>query len=313
MVDVSGKDVTARVAVASGRVLVSAAVVALLRGEGVPKGDALGVARVAGIMAAKRTPDLVPLCHPLAISAVEVDLEVLDDAVAITATVRTTDRTGVEMEALTAVSRRRADRRRHGQGGRQGRRHHRRPGGGEVRRQERGLAAVRRAMRAAAVVVASNRAAAGVYEDTTGPLIVAALRPTAGFEVDAPVVVPDGDPVGEAIAAAVAAGARAGAHHRRHRPDPDRPDPGGHPAAAGPRGAGHRRGDPRVRRREGRADRGALARVWPASSGTALVVNLPGSRGGVKDGLAVVMPLLRHAVEQIAGGDHRCDQPGSDH
>jgi cyclic pyranopterin phosphate synthase len=104
MVDVSGKDVTARTATASGRVLVSPRVVALLRGEGVPKGDALGVARVAGIMAAKRTPDLVPLCHPLAISGVAVDLVVEDDAVAITATVRTTDRTGVEMEALTAVS-----------------------------------------------------------------------------------------------------------------------------------------------------------------------------------------------------------------
>ena len=104
MVDVSGKDVTARQATASGRVLVSPEVVALLRGEGVPKGDALGVARVAGIMAAKRTPDLVPLCHPLAISGVTVDLVVADDAVEITATVRTTDRTGVEMEALTAVS-----------------------------------------------------------------------------------------------------------------------------------------------------------------------------------------------------------------
>ncbi len=104
MVDVSGKDVTARSATASGKVLVSAAVVELLRGDGVPKGDALGVARVAGIMAAKRTPDLVPLCHPLAISGVTVDLEVLDDGVAITATVRTTDRTGVEMEALTAVA-----------------------------------------------------------------------------------------------------------------------------------------------------------------------------------------------------------------
>ena len=104
MVDVSGKDVTSRQAVASGRVLVSGEVVALLRGEGVPKGDALGVARVAGIMAAKRTPDLVPLCHPLAISGVTVDLSVADDAVDITATVRTSDRTGVEMEALTAVS-----------------------------------------------------------------------------------------------------------------------------------------------------------------------------------------------------------------
>ena len=104
MVDVSAKQVTAREARASGRVLVSAEVVGLLRGEGVPKGDALAVARVAGILAAKRTPDLVPLCHPLAISGVSVDLEVADDAVDISATVRTTDRTGVEMEALTAVS-----------------------------------------------------------------------------------------------------------------------------------------------------------------------------------------------------------------
>lgn len=104
MVDVSAKDVTARAATASGRVLVSAEVVTLLRGEGVPKGDALGVARVAGIMAAKQTPDLVPLCHPLSISGVQVLLTVADDAVEIEATVRTTDRTGVEMEALTAVS-----------------------------------------------------------------------------------------------------------------------------------------------------------------------------------------------------------------
>jgi cyclic pyranopterin monophosphate synthase len=104
MVDVSGKDVTARTATASGRVLVSAEVVALLRGEGVPKGDALAVARIAGIMGAKQTPSLVPLCHPLAISGVTVDLVVADDAVEISATVRTSDRTGVEMEALTAVS-----------------------------------------------------------------------------------------------------------------------------------------------------------------------------------------------------------------
>ena len=104
MVDVSAKSVTTREAVASGRVLVSPDVVGLLRGDGVPKGDALGVARVAGIMAAKRTPDLVPLCHPLAISGVVVDLDVADDGVDIRATVRTTDRTGVEMEALTAVS-----------------------------------------------------------------------------------------------------------------------------------------------------------------------------------------------------------------
>ncbi|MXG91612.1 cyclic pyranopterin monophosphate synthase MoaC [Nocardioides flavescens] len=104
MVDVSGKGVTDRTATASGRVLVSPEVVALLRGEGVPKGDALAVARIAGIMGAKQTPALIPLCHPLSISGVTVDLVVTDDSVDLTATVRTTDRTGVEMEALTAVS-----------------------------------------------------------------------------------------------------------------------------------------------------------------------------------------------------------------
>ncbi len=104
MVDVSAKPVTAREATAAGRVLVSPEVVALLRGEGVPKGDALAVARIAGIMGAKQTPALIPLCHPLAVSGVSVDLTVADDAVEVVATVKTTDRTGVEMEALTAVS-----------------------------------------------------------------------------------------------------------------------------------------------------------------------------------------------------------------
>jgi cyclic pyranopterin phosphate synthase len=104
MVDVSGKEVTVRQATATGRVLVSPTVIGLLRGEGVPKGDALAVARIAGIQAAKKTPDLVPLCHPLAIHGVTVDLVVTDDAVEITATVRTADRTGVEMEALTCVA-----------------------------------------------------------------------------------------------------------------------------------------------------------------------------------------------------------------
>jgi len=104
MVDVTAKDVTVRTATASGRVMVSPEVIGLLRGGGVPKGDALSVARIAGIQAAKRTPDLVPLCHPLAIHGVTVELAVADDHVAIQATVRTADRTGVEMEALTCVS-----------------------------------------------------------------------------------------------------------------------------------------------------------------------------------------------------------------
>ena len=104
MVDVSAKDVSVRTATARGRVRVSAEVVQLLRDGALPKGDALAVARIAGIMAAKRTPDLVPLCHPIALHGVEVDLVVHDEAVEVTATARTADRTGVEMEALTSVS-----------------------------------------------------------------------------------------------------------------------------------------------------------------------------------------------------------------
>lgn len=104
MVDVADKAVTVRTATARGRVTVSPRVVELLRGEGVPKGDALAVARIAGIQAAKRTPDLVPLAHPIAIHGVTVDLEVTDEAVEVVATVRTADRTGVEMEALTCVA-----------------------------------------------------------------------------------------------------------------------------------------------------------------------------------------------------------------
>lgn len=104
MVDVSAKDVTVRTATATGRVSVSSEVLGLLESGGIPKGDALAVARIAGIMAAKRTPDLIPLCHPIGISAVSVELTVGEQDVAITATIRTADRTGVEMEALTSVA-----------------------------------------------------------------------------------------------------------------------------------------------------------------------------------------------------------------
>ena len=104
MVDVSAKEITTRTATATGRVLVSREVIGLLRGAGVPKGDAIAVARIAGIQAAKRTPDLVPLCHPIAVHGVDVDLEINDDYVAIRSVVRTADRTGVEMEALTCVA-----------------------------------------------------------------------------------------------------------------------------------------------------------------------------------------------------------------
>jgi len=104
MVDVSAKSVTARLAIAAGRVVTSADVIELLRGDALPKGDALAVARLAGIMGAKRTPDLIPLCHPIGLHGVVVELTLTDENVEITATTKTADRTGVEMEALTAVA-----------------------------------------------------------------------------------------------------------------------------------------------------------------------------------------------------------------
>ena len=104
MVDVAAKAVTRRSASAAGRVLLSERAVAALRDGDVPKGDALAVARIAGLQAAKRTPDLIPLAHPIAVHGVEVDLDVTDDGVDIRATVVTADRTGIEMEALTCGS-----------------------------------------------------------------------------------------------------------------------------------------------------------------------------------------------------------------
>lgn len=104
MVDVTAKDITERSATARSRITLSAEVVTALRDGTVPKGDALSVARIAAIQATKRTPDLIPLCHPIAVHGVEVDLELDDTGVTITATVRTADRTGVEMEALTAAA-----------------------------------------------------------------------------------------------------------------------------------------------------------------------------------------------------------------
>ena len=154
----------------------------------------------------------------------------------------------------------------------------------------------------ASVVVASNRAAAGVYADETGPLIAAWLG-EQGFECGEPVVVPDGAPVGEAIATAVAGGARAvittggtgltptDLTPEATRPLLDREVPG---IAEAIRAYGAAAGIPTA----------MLSRGLAGVVGPALVVNLPGSRGGVKDGLAVLAPVLRHAVEQIIGSDH---------
>ena len=154
----------------------------------------------------------------------------------------------------------------------------------------------------AAVVVASNRAAAGVYDDTTGPLIVDALR-ADGWDVGEPAVVPDGDPVAEAIRLAVEGGARVvlttggtGLTPTDRTPEVTRPlldreVPG---IAESIRAHGVAKG----------VSTAMLSRGLAGLVGSALVVNLPGSRGGVKDALEVLRPVLAHAVEQIVGSDH---------
>ena len=104
MVDVTGREITVRIADTSAQVNLSASVVALLSDGATPKGDVLSTARIAGIMAAKKTSELIPLCHPIAINTISIDLVITDSGVAVKARVVTSDRTGVEMEALTAVS-----------------------------------------------------------------------------------------------------------------------------------------------------------------------------------------------------------------
>ena len=104
MVDTSGKEVSVRVASASGKVTMKAEVLSAIANGQTPKGDVLATARIAGIMGAKKTSELIPLCHPIALNKVEIELKIEADGIGIFATAKTTDRTGVEMEALTAVT-----------------------------------------------------------------------------------------------------------------------------------------------------------------------------------------------------------------
>ncbi|MEO7193958.1 MAG: bifunctional molybdenum cofactor biosynthesis protein MoaC/MoaB [Pseudonocardiaceae bacterium] len=322
MVDVSDKPTGVREAVASAVLRTTDEVVRLLRDGQLPKGDALATARIAGIMAAKRTPELIPLCHPLALTGVTVDLHLSVSEIALTATVRTTDRTGVEMEALTAVAVAglalhdmikaldpaavldavRVERK----------------AGGKTGLWIRptalpsvvGLTALpsvvdvtaqRAGARRAVVVVASTRVAAGAYSDRTGPVIVDWLC-QRGYQTSDPVVVPDGSPVRDAVALAVAdkvdvvlTTGGTGISPTDRTPEATEPllDRGLPGLAAAIRSAGL----PQV-------PTAVLSRGLAGVAGQTLVVNLPGSTGGVRDGLAVLDRVLDHAIEQLHGADH---------
>jgi cyclic pyranopterin phosphate synthase len=313
MVDVSAKDVTARTATAAGVVRTTADVVELISRGGIPKGDALGVARLAGIMAAKRTPDLVPLCHPIAIHGVQVDLVADGDQVEITATVRTADRTGVEMEALTcvtvagltlidmikavdpaaAIDNVRVLRKE----------------GGKTGLWERPTAPAKQPAPVPAdrplegvtvtVIIASTRAATGVYADRSGPILVEGFT-ALGAQVQGPIVVADGEPLKHAMQAAlelapdaIVTSGGTGVTPTDRTPEitrafVDREIPGLSQAL---------RTNPAV-------PTAALSRGVAGVAGRTLIVNLPGSTGGTRDGLAVLAQVLGHAVDQIKGGDH---------
>ena len=303
MIDVGGKAVTRRVAVAAGRLDTTAEVVALLVSDGLKKADALATARIAGIAAAKRTSELIPLAHLLPLDSVTVEFEPGEASVGIRATVVVTAKTGVEMEALTAVAVagltlhdmiKAVD-----------------PAAvlGDIRLVEKTGgkhghwtpdATAPTARGTAVVLVSSTGAAAGTREDRTGPLIVDWLV-ARGYSVDAAVVVADADlegALGGAVAgspALVITTGGTGIHPQDRTPEAtrtvlDRELPGVAEAI----------------RAEGLAatPTAALSRALAGIAGSTIVVNLPGSPGGVRDGLAVLDGLLPHLHDQIGGGGH---------
>lgn len=305
MVDVGAKPETRRQAVARGRLITTAEVVRLLVADGLPKGDALATARIAGIAGAKRTSDLIPLCHPLPIDAVSVTLSPEGATVAIEARVSTTGRTGVEMEALTAVAI--AGLALHDMvkaidpaatltdvqlvektGGKHG-------------RWTRTSAAQATAVPAGGgrVLVVSTGAAVGTRADTTGARIAAWLR-DLGLPTPDPIIVSDADVaaelrsvVAEAPEVVITTGGT-GPSPTDRTPEAtaallDRALPGVAEALRA------RAGTPTA----------ALGRGLAGLAGSTIVVNLPGSNGGVDDGLAVLAELLPHLRHQVRGdADH---------
>lgn len=324
MVDVSGKAVSVRRAIASGRYRTRADVIALLRDDALPKADVLTTARLAGISGAKRTSELIPLCHPLPLDAVTVELNLEHDAVVITATATTTGRTGVEMEALTAVAVagltlhdmvKAVD-----------------PAGvlGEIRLLEKtggvrgpwsrddaaepatppasaaaepatsapGRPTVR--PRTGIVLVSSTRAASGERPDETGPVIAAWLA-GHGIAADGVVVVPDAA-VAEALGSALASAPAVILITGGTGPSPSDRTPEAVAAVLDVELPGVAESI-RARGRDA-VPTAALSRGIAGIARGTVIVTLPGSRGGVRDGLAVLDDLLPHLLDQLAGGDH---------
>ena len=326
MVDVSDKAVTKRTATARGLFRTTPQVIAAIASGDAPKGDVLATARIAGIAGAKRTSDLIPLCHPLPLSKVAVDFELGADSVAVSATVSTTGRTGVEMEALTAVTV--AGLTLHDMvkaldpaasltevalhakdGGRHGR--WRRDADSETDVAVEADAAVETPPRApapggvvgdrtATVIVSSTRVAAGEREDATGPVIARWLS-DRGFATGEPVVVADAD-IAAAVADAVAAAPSLLITTGGTGPTSDDSTP----EATAPHITTALPGVAEELRAAGRAKTpySSLSRGLVGYAGRTLVANLPGSRGGVRDGLEVLGPLVDHLFHLASGGDH---------
>ncbi|ORI18240.1 bifunctional molybdenum cofactor biosynthesis protein MoaC/MoaB [Rhodococcus sp. 1168] len=315
MVDVSHKSDTTRIAVAAGELATTAEVVSLVRADGMPKADVLATARIAGISGAKKTSELIPLCHQLALSSVDVRFGFTDTTITVEATAKTTGPTGVEMEALTAVAV--AGLTLHDmvkavdpsatmnnvrllskEGGKRGR---------WSRSAEEDRESSCAGTRSAVVLVASTGGARGTREDTTGPVIARWLRERE-FTVRGPLVFADADiasGLDDALTGApslVITTGGTGVSPTDATPEATRavldcelPGIADAIRAKGTTVTPH----------------ATLSRGLTGLAGTTVIVNLPGSPGGVKDGLSVLGPILDHLLAQVAGnGLHAETQEG---